>query len=79
MKNIQGNQKELKLYNEKGIRVYEFYKFDVGEGFSEYTFDENGKALTFKNSNKYFSKWTRDKDGKELTYEDSDGEKRGFN
>ena len=77
MKNILGNQENLKLYNEKGIMVYEFYTFRDGSS-SECTYDNNGRALTLKSSSGHWSKWTRDNEGNELTYENSKGIKRGF-
>tara|TARA_R110000824_G_scaffold45177_1_gene130811 strand:+ start:544 stop:843 length:300 start_codon:yes stop_codon:yes gene_type:complete len=78
MKNIQGNKENLKLYNEKGVKVYEFCNRFNGSYLFEYTYDNSGRPLTFKNSDGYWSKWTRDEKGNELTYEDLYGVKRGF-
>ena len=50
MKNIKGTEENLELFNENGIRVYEYFK--NSNGFScEYTRDSNGNELTYKDSN----------------------------
>tara|TARA_R110000823_G_scaffold314955_1_gene445112 strand:- start:4140 stop:4436 length:297 start_codon:yes stop_codon:yes gene_type:complete len=77
MKNIQGNQKNLRFYNKKGIMVYKFRAYS-DENSYENTYDKNGEVLTGKNSYGDWYKYTRDKKGNELTYENSNGEKRGF-
>ena len=38
-----------------------------------YTYDSNGKVLTFKDSNGYWYEYTYYSNGKVLTYKDSDG------
>mgnify|MGYP003652569484 FL=1 len=50
MKNILGTQEDLNLYNKAGNLVYKFTKDSYGYSY-EYTRDENGKILTYKNSN----------------------------
>ena len=49
MKNILGKTENLKLYNKEGIRVYEFSAC-TDRYYFEFTYDENGKVLTYKNS-----------------------------
>jgi hypothetical protein len=49
MKNIQGNQKSLKLRDEEGRVVYKFEAYGDGT-FTEETYDKHGKELTYKNS-----------------------------
>jgi hypothetical protein len=50
MKNILGKTENLELFNKDGKRVYLFYKYLYGFSF-EYTYDSNGKELTYKDSN----------------------------
>ncbi len=38
-----------------------------------YTYDTNGRALTFKDADGYWSEYTRDIHGNVLTYKNSDG------
>jgi hypothetical protein len=78
MKNTLGTEENLELFNENGVRVYEYRKESNGYCY-EYTYDSNGKYLTFKDSLGFSSKYTRDAEGKELTYENFNGEKRFFN
>jgi YD repeat-containing protein len=78
MKNILGTTKDLNLFDKAGKRVYEFYKESNGYS-TEYTYDSNGKTLTFKDSRGFSSEYTRDSNGNELTYKDSNGVTRGFN
>tara|TARA_R110002153_G_scaffold6130_2_gene28008 strand:+ start:245 stop:475 length:231 start_codon:yes stop_codon:yes gene_type:complete len=47
--NIQGENKSLKFYNKEGVKVYDYYTYSDGYWY-EYTRDENGNQLTFKNS-----------------------------
>jgi len=76
MKNIQGKEENLKLYNRNGVLVYEFYKdFD---GYWESTYDDNGNELTFKNSNGDWIESTYDDNDDLLTFKDSNGVSRGF-
>ena len=50
MKNIQGKEEDLKLFDEKGNLVYEFFK--ISDGFwTEITYDSNGNELTYIDSN----------------------------
>ena len=77
MKNILGTTEDLIFYNKEGKRVYTFQKRSYGYSF-ELTYDENGNALTYTDSNNYSYEYTRDENGNELTFKDSDGEKRGF-
>ena len=77
MKNIQGENKNLELFNENGVKVYEYYV--DSNGFSwERTYDSNGKILTCKDSTGYSYEYTRDSNGNELTYKNSNGVRRGF-
>ena len=77
MKNILGTEENLDLFNDNGKQVYEYFKNSKGYSY-EYTYDSNGKVLTFKDSNKFTCEYTRDSNGKELTYKDSNGVSRGF-
>ena len=49
MKNILGTTEDLDLYNKEGVMVYSFYKYPNGH-WHEYTYDSNGKELTYKDS-----------------------------
>ena len=77
MKNIQGTEENLELFNENGNKVYEYYKDSYGYS-CEYTRDSNGNELTFKDSDEYSCEYTRDSNGKELTFKDSHGLRIGF-
>ena len=72
MKNIQGTKENLELFDENGIRFYEYFKYQSGFRY-ECTYDSQGNKLTYKNSNGYGYEATFDSNGKELTYKDSDG------
>ena len=72
MKNILGTTENLQLFNKDGTKVYEFYKTSNGYSF-EYTYDSNGKELTFKDSDGFSYEYTYDSNGNELTYKNSDG------
>ena len=72
MKNILGKSENLKLYNKEGNILYEFY-FNPNSISTEYTYNQNGNQLTFKNSNGYKWEKTFNLNGRELTYIDSDG------
>ena len=65
MKNILGNTNDLELFNKEGKRVYEFKIYSDGYSY-EYTYDENGKELTYKNSTGYSY-------DNQLTYKNSEG------
>jgi hypothetical protein len=56
MKNINGTQEDLVLFNEEGRKIYQFLKDATGL-FMESTYGTNGNLLTFKNSNGY--NWER--------------------
>jgi len=77
MKNIQGKEESLKLFNDKGGLIYGFYETYNGR-WIEITFDDKGNELTFKSSTGYWSERTYDDQGKELTFKDSEGKLRGF-
>jgi YD repeat-containing protein len=71
MKNILGKHEDLELFNDKGKKVYKYYK--NSDGFwSEYTYDEKGNMLTCKDSAGDWREYTYDKKGNILTYKDSD-------
>jgi len=72
MKNVFAKQKELKLYNEKGDLVYEFYK-DPDGCWCERTYDGKGNRVTYKRSNGYWGESTYDDKGNELTFKNSYG------
>ena len=50
MKNIQGTEENLELFNNNGIKVYSYYKNSYGFIY-EYTYNSKGKVLTYKDSN----------------------------
>ena len=50
MKNILGTEENLELFNENGVRVYEYFKDSDGNG-CEFTYDSNNNVLTYKDSN----------------------------
>ena len=77
MKNILGTEENLELFDENGIKVYEYYKYPSGYS-EEFTYDSNGNELTYKNSSGYSYECTYDSNGKVLTYKNSDGVRRGF-
>ena len=72
MKNIQGTAENLELFNKDRVRVYEYHK--NSDGYScEYTYDSNGKVLTYKDSDGFSYEYTYDSNGKVLTFKNSDG------
>ena len=77
MKNVLGKDEKLKLFNEQGKKVYEYYK-ELHGYWAERTYDEKGNQLICKNSEGYWSERTYDDKGKELTYKNSYGVTRGF-
>jgi len=77
MKNIQGTEDNLELFNKNGVRVYEYFKYLDGHS-EECTYHSNGNVLTYKNSSGYSYEYTRDSNGNIITYKDSDGLTRGF-
>ena len=72
MKNKLGTNEYLEERHSNGKKSYEYC---VGSnGFSwEYTYDENGNALTFKNSDGFSWESTYDENGNELTCRHSNG------
>ena len=68
---------EVKLYHKNGGLALSFSK-DSNGYWLEFTYDENGNELTYKNSDGYWSEWTYDENGNELTYKNSNGVTRGF-
>ena len=52
MKNIQGTEEDLDLFNKNGVRVYAYRKWSNGF-ICERTYDSKGKVLTHKNSDGY--------------------------
>ena len=70
--NIQGKNKDLKLYNKEGVRVYSCDTYSNGYWY-ECIYDKKGDILTFKDSKGYGSERTYDKKGNLLTYKDSNG------
>ena len=72
MKNIQGTEEDLELFNENGVRVYAYRKWLDGL-FQERTYNSKGKVLTYKNSNGFSCECTYDSQGKILNYKNSDG------
>ena len=77
MKNILGKDKNLELFNDKGKKVYEYIRAFCGMWY-EYTYDDKGNELTYKNSDGYWYQFTYDEKGNELTYKNSDGVTIGF-
>ena len=77
MKNIQGTEDNLELFDENGIRFYEYFKYLDGHSH-ECTYHSNGNVLTYKDSSGYSYEYTRDSNGNIITYKDSDGFTRGF-
>ena len=72
MKNILGTENKLGLFNENGIKVYEYFKNSFGYS-EECTYDSNGNELTYKNSNGFSYEYTYDSNNNVLTYKDSSG------
>ena len=66
MKNIQGTEENLELFNDNGIKVYSYYKDSYGFIY-ECTYDLNGKLLTSKDSDGYSCEYTYDSNGNVLT------------
>jgi len=72
MKNIQGKEEDLRLFDEKGKLVYEFLK--ISSGFcTERTYDSNRNVLKFKDSDGCWRQYTYDSNGNQLTFKNSDG------
>ena len=67
----------IKAYH-KNSDIVAYHKYEhkfisTGVVICEETFDENGKKLTFENSNDYSSEYTRDENGNIIAYKNSDG------
>ena len=75
--NIQGEDKNLELYNKEGVKIYCYYTYSYGN-WDEYTYNENENKLTHKDSKGYWLESTYDEKGNELTYKNSRGYKRSF-
>jgi YD repeat-containing protein len=75
--NIQGENKNLELYNYKGIKVYSYYTYSFGF-WHESNYDDKGKELNYKDSESNWYEYTYDEKGNQLTFKDSDGTKIGF-
>jgi len=67
MTNIQGKKENLELFNSKGVRAYKF--LIDSDGFSEeFTYDEKGNELTYKDSDGCIFEWNYDEKGNEITF-----------
>ena len=82
MKNIKeylgSDERSIKLYHKSGELALSFIASLVSESWDEFTYDRNGRTLTYKNSNDYWSRYIRDNDGRVLTFENSRGGRIGF-
>jgi YD repeat-containing protein len=67
MKNIFGTTERLELKDKNGVVRYR-YNRDV-----QYTYNSNGKQLTYEDSDGFWTKSTYDSSGNELTYKNSNG------
>ena len=72
MKNIQGTEENLGLFNQEGIKVYEYYKNSSGFRY-ECTRDSNGNELTYKDSDGFSYEYTYNSNNNILTYKNSNG------
>jgi hypothetical protein len=72
MKNIFGTQETIKLYDENKVLRYNYRCGVLYECL--YTYDSNGKELTYENSYGYSTKYTRDSEGNTMTFESSNGD-----
>ena len=75
MKNILGKNESLKLFNEQGKIVYEYY-IDSDGYWYECTYDKNGSVLTYKNSRGSWYEYTCG--GSKLNNKNLNGTKKGF-
>lgn len=71
MKNAFGTKENLELFNESGIRVYNYW--NSGTLITQTIYNSNGKHLKSKRSDGFTSKSTFDSFGHELSYKDSNG------
>jgi len=76
MKNIKeylkSDDKEIRLYHKNGKMSIRYLEVSNGD-WMEYTYDDNGNRLTYKNSKVYWLESTYDDNGNKLTYKDSSG------
>ena len=76
MKNIKeylkSEDKEIILYHKNGKMSLKYLEFSNGD-WMEYTYNDNGNKLTYKNSSDYWDEYTYDDNGNELTYKSSRG------
>jgi len=72
MKNALGKKNNLQLYNDNGVLVYKFYRHYQGFWY-EYTYDDLGNELIYKDSLGDWHEFTYDNKGNALTYKDSNG------
>ena len=81
MKNIKeylkSDDKEIRLYHKNGKVSLKYLEFSDGD-WLEYTYNDNGNELTYKNSDGYCGESTYGDNGKQLTYKNSRGVERGF-
>ena len=75
--NIQGENKNLILYNKEGVEIYCYYTYLYGY-WNEFTYNDKGKELSFKDSKGYWLEYTYDEKGNQLTYKNSRGYKISF-
>ena len=79
MKNIKeylkSNDKEIRLYHKNGKVSIRYVDISDGD-WLEYTYDDNGNKLTYKNSSDSWDEYTYDDNGNELTYKSSRGDWR---
>ena len=76
MKNIKeylkSEDEEIILYHKNGKVSLKYLEFSGGD-WLEYTYNDNGNELTYKNSSGYWVEHTYDDNGNELTYKNSNG------
>jgi len=77
MKNILGENKNLKIYNSKKELAYQYKKYNKNIAY-EYTFNSYGDFLTYNircvdkfKHLEYGSEFTRDKKGELINYKNS--------
>jgi len=62
----------IKAYH-KNSDMVAYHKYELNNILCEYTFDENGYLLTYKDSSGYSCEYTYDENGNPLSYKTSDG------
>jgi uncharacterized protein RhaS with RHS repeats len=70
--NALGAFEDLDLFDSLGNRIYQFNAHSHG-CWGKYTYDSNGKRLTYEDSYGNWNKSTYDLNGNQLTFEDSNG------